>query len=97
VKQSKGNKRDLWVLYVHKNLKSVSLAPGLLRSARSDEIRVYKKDDIVKYFSLVIISFFLSACGKKGPVEPLKPGEYPRTYPKASVDTETVNKKGMIS
>lgn len=34
------------------------------------------------YFMLIMVCLFLSACGKKGPVEPLEPSDYPRTYPK---------------
>lgn len=37
---------------------------------------------MIPYFVLIFASFLLGACGKKGPVEPLEPSEYPRTYPK---------------
>lgn len=32
----------------------------------------------------IIVCTLLSACGKKGPLEPLEESEYPRTYPKPS-------------
>jgi predicted small lipoprotein YifL len=38
------------------------------------------------YFILVIMSIFLNACGKKGPVESLELSDYPRTYPKPPPD-----------
>lgn len=37
-----------------------------------------------QYIILIIVCIVLGGCGKKGPVEPLEPGEYPRTYPKPS-------------
>jgi len=41
---------------------------------------------MVRYFILMMAGIFLAACGKKGPVEPLEPSEYPRTYPKPPLD-----------
>ncbi|MGV8948599.1 MAG: hypothetical protein ACOH2E_04440 [Candidatus Paracaedibacter sp.] len=41
---------------------------------------------MVGYFILIGVSLFLSACGKKGPVESLEPSDYPRTYPKPPPD-----------
>jgi predicted small lipoprotein YifL len=31
---------------------------------------------------LLMTCILVSSCGKKGPVEPLEPSDYPRTYPK---------------
>jgi predicted small lipoprotein YifL len=41
---------------------------------------------MVRYFILIVASIFLNACGKKGPVESLEPSDYPRTYPKPSIE-----------
>jgi len=35
-----------------------------------------------KFGIIILISFGLAACGKKGGVEPLENSDYPRTYPK---------------
>ena len=34
------------------------------------------------YSLLIVVCILISACGKKGPVEPLEKSDYPRTYPK---------------
>jgi hypothetical protein len=39
-----------------------------------------------KYILSIAACIFLSACGKKGPVESLEKTDFPRTYPK-SMDT----------
>jgi hypothetical protein len=41
---------------------------------------------------LIVVGIFLNACGKKGPVEPLEPSEYPRIYPKPSSDLDSGKK-----
>jgi hypothetical protein len=44
--------------------------------------RLEEKNIVVYWISLLGITLMLSACGKKGPVEPLEPDQYPRPYPK---------------
>ncbi|MBY0461952.1 MAG: lipoprotein [Alphaproteobacteria bacterium] len=36
----------------------------------------------MRFVFIIIIGLFLSGCGKKGPLEPVEPDNYPRTYPK---------------
>lgn len=48
---------------------------------------------MVQYFILIVLSIALSACGKKGPVEPLEPSKYPRTYPKPLSGLKTQKKE----
>lgn len=47
---------------------------------------------MVRYFILIMVGIFLNACGKKGPLEPLEPSEYPCTYPKPSPDLNSGKK-----
>jgi predicted small lipoprotein YifL len=37
---------------------------------------------MIYWMTFLGIILMLSACGKKGPVEPLEPDQYPRPYPK---------------
>jgi len=37
---------------------------------------------MIYWMALLGITLTLSACGKKGPLEPLEPDHYPRPYPK---------------
>lgn len=48
---------------------------------------------MVQYFILIVVGIFLIGCGKKGPVEPLEPSEYPRTYPKPPPDLSSQKKQ----
>jgi hypothetical protein len=53
---------------------------------------------MVRYCILIVLGICLNACGKKGPVEPLEPSEYPRTYPKPPPDSDLgKNRKKGIS
>jgi len=37
---------------------------------------------MLQRLAFLLLSLLLVACGKKGPVEPLEPSDYPHTYPK---------------
>lgn len=48
-------------------------------------------------FIVIVTCFLVSSCGKKGPVEPLEPGDYPRTYPKPPVpDSASMKKSNKV-
>jgi predicted small lipoprotein YifL len=34
------------------------------------------------YMAVILLSILMIGCGRKGPLEPLEKGSYPRTYPK---------------
>jgi predicted small lipoprotein YifL len=46
-----------------------------------------------QYMVLIGICVVMSSCGKKGPVEPLEPSDYPHTYPKPQ--EELLNEKNQ--
>lgn len=47
----------------------------------------------IHYFVLLVASFLVGSCGKKGPIEPLEESKYPRTYPKPPIADQPSQKK----
>jgi len=49
-----------------------------------------------QYIVLIGICLVMSSCGKKGPVEPLEPSDYPHPYPKPQAEPLIVKKPKKV-